>query len=136
LPDYGSVGASCHVELELTSGLLDDDLAGFHEKAQRAFIACRQVVNDELARQRAGQESPEPTRGSFPGANGTDTNGNSSQRTGSPAHRALGKQVGYIEQLAGEVRGPDARRLQALAQLIFKKPLADLSSLDASLAAG
>jgi hypothetical protein len=29
LPEYGSVGASCHIELELTGGLLDGDLTGF-----------------------------------------------------------------------------------------------------------
>lgn len=37
LPEYGSLGASCHVELELTNGLLDGDLAGFQDTPQRAF---------------------------------------------------------------------------------------------------
>ncbi len=29
LPDYGSVGASCHVELELEASLLQNDLETF-----------------------------------------------------------------------------------------------------------
>ena len=30
LPDYGSVGASCNLELELESGLIERDLDAFH----------------------------------------------------------------------------------------------------------
>src|SRR5687767_219737 len=30
LPDYGSLGASCHVEVELDGSLLQCDLDGFH----------------------------------------------------------------------------------------------------------
>lgn len=47
-PDYGSLGASCSVELELNSSLLQTDLDGFHERASRVFAACRQAVRRRL----------------------------------------------------------------------------------------
>jgi hypothetical protein len=43
LPDYGSLGATCHVEIELPAGLLDDGLDQFHERVRRAYSACRQT---------------------------------------------------------------------------------------------
>jgi len=52
LPAYSSIGASCHLEVELETGLLCD-LAGFHEQVRDAFIAAQQAVNDELARLQA-----------------------------------------------------------------------------------
>ena len=51
LPDYGSLGASCHVEVELDSTMLQNDLDGFHRHVKNAFVACSQAVSDELARQ-------------------------------------------------------------------------------------
>jgi len=48
LPDYSSIGASCHVEIELP----DSGPSGFQAEAERAFAACRQAVDDELARHR------------------------------------------------------------------------------------
>jgi hypothetical protein len=51
LPDYSSLGASCHVELELDQSLIYADLEGFHDRVRQAFVACSQAVRDELYRQ-------------------------------------------------------------------------------------
>lgn len=56
LPDFGSLGASCHVEFEIDGSLLHHDLDGFHEQVRSAFVACQQAVTDQLAR----QHPPEP----------------------------------------------------------------------------
>ncbi len=55
LPDYGSLGATCHLELELDQMLLHD-LDQFHQQVQDAYTACRQAVQDELSRER--RETP------------------------------------------------------------------------------
>ena len=52
LPDYGSAGASCNLEVELEAGLFHD-LDGLHKVIKRAYAACNQAVQDELARLRA-----------------------------------------------------------------------------------
>jgi hypothetical protein len=56
LPDYGSLGVSCNVQVELDSTLLHSDLDGFHDKVKRAYKACHEAVTNELARQQ--QETP------------------------------------------------------------------------------
>ena len=50
LPDYGSAGASCNLELELDSTLLERDLDAFHAQIRGAYVAAHQAVHDELAR--------------------------------------------------------------------------------------
>ena len=50
MPDYGSVGASCNLELEMDSGQLERDLDGFQARVRDAYVAAHQAVHDELAR--------------------------------------------------------------------------------------
>ena len=49
LPAYSSIGASCHLEVELENGILRDP-AGFRDQVQGAFAAAQRAVDDELAR--------------------------------------------------------------------------------------
>ena len=58
-PDFGSLGASCDIELELDGSLLFSDLDSLQKKIQTAYVACRQAVNDELAGQRRIVEPPD-----------------------------------------------------------------------------
>jgi hypothetical protein len=59
LPDYCSVGASCNLELELETALLEKDLEGFHARIRKAYAAAHQAVQDELARLQApGTQAP------------------------------------------------------------------------------
>jgi hypothetical protein len=50
LPDYGSVGASCNLEVELDAGLIDRDLDAFQARVRGVYVAAHQAVHDELAR--------------------------------------------------------------------------------------
>lgn len=126
-PDYGSLGASCHVEVELDHALLVNDLDGFQQRVRQAFAACRQAVNDELARHAGGQA------GDSADARGSSSNGHSRTGNGSESsHRASRKQLDYARQLAVQIEGLGVRRLSNLTERMFGKPIAELSSLDAS----
>lgn len=50
LPGYSSIGASCHVEFEVETSLMESNLEGFHQKVQRVYSACQQAINEQLAR--------------------------------------------------------------------------------------
>ena len=129
LPDYGSLGASCGVELELDPRLLDHDSATFHDRVRQAYVACAQAVNDELGRQQHGH-SHRPAGGDTRG-NGNTRNGRGDTYSGN-GHQATDKQLGYARQLAGQVEGLGLRRLDELCDRMFHKTLGDLNSMDAS----
>ena len=143
LPDYGSLGASCNVTVELDAALLRDDLDGFHAEVRNAYTTCRQAVHDELSRHQAGEPVQEPNQPPIAPAGRTarqngngNGNGNGNARTagtnGHGAHTASSKQLDYINQLARQIHGLGVRRVESLANKMFGKPLAALSSLDAS----
>jgi hypothetical protein len=125
LPEYGSLAASCHVEVE-TENLLQGDLAAFQDRAKQIFAACRQAVNDELARQQpanreTGPRSPSNGNGSN-GSRPAPANGRTSSRQSGNGHGATTKQLDYAEQLAKQIRGVGKRGLEQLAQKMFGKP--------------
>lgn len=126
LPDYGSLGASCHVEVKLDGALLQQDMDGFHRHVRNAYVACAQAVNEELARHR-----PE-TQATAQAATDNGTTRANGNGNGNGQHRASEKQIAYARQLAGQIRGLGIRRLESLADKMFHKPLADASSFEAS----
>src|ERR1700677_3845193 len=80
LPEYGSLGASCNVEIELEGSLLQNDVDKFHQHVRRAYQAFAQAVNEELTRSNGHHQAPAPSQpapAQYPApANGNGTNGN------------------------------------------------------------
>ena len=135
LPEFGSLGASCNVEFEADQQLLQKDLNGFYQRVAEAFDSCRQAVQNELNRHqqtaKAGNGSTKaqntPVAGAGNSANALPANGN-----GNNGRNASEKQMEYARQLARQISSLGVRRLEALAQKMFGKPLASLTSLDGS----
>lgn len=137
LPDYGSLGASCHVEVEL-----DNSLIGEHDKLQqhvrRAYVACAQAVNDELVRQRPptnGAAEPDKTaNGNFTAGNGKHGNGAPQARAGGAPRAATQSQLRALHAIAKdqglnlnqflrehfEVRKPEELSIKQASQAIDK----------------
>jgi hypothetical protein len=60
LPGYSSASASCTIEAELDSSLLNDT-EGFQIVVQRAYQSCEQAVQDQIARLTSdGPETSQP----------------------------------------------------------------------------
>ncbi|MEK6246893.1 MAG: hypothetical protein N2C12_01855 [Planctomycetales bacterium] len=119
--NYSSRGASVNLEMEVESGLVQEP-AKLQERIRYLFSLAKQSVEEEL---------------NGDGQHGVATSDNgdhpqSSSNNGSNGHQATEKQLGYARQLAGQIQGLGVRKLESLANKMFSKPVADLSTLDAS----
>jgi hypothetical protein len=120
LPNYSSLGASCHVEIELESQLLNRDPEGFQGEVRRAYAACASALQEELARQ-----TPARNRGADP---------ESSAAAG--ALPAVGSANGHSEGGAGAsgripfsrrpATGPQLRAIAAISQRLSLDLLQEL----------
>ena len=99
MPDYGRLGARVHVENEANSTLLHSDLDGFHRQVTNAFVACKQAVQDELARHQSNDQRG-PDR---PGQNGNGQHGGNGQRR-SNGRKATVSQVRAINSISGRLQ--------------------------------
>lgn len=58
-PDFGSLGASCDVQLELDGALLFANPDALQEKIRSAYAACERAITAELARQTHQEVAPD-----------------------------------------------------------------------------
>lgn len=135
LADFGSIGVTCTVTFEAAHDLLNRDLDGFQQHVKQVFDACRQAVDDELARHQqsnptvdAGNTAADQSATAPARANGSSSHGS---HNGNGYH-ASEKQLTYARQLARQIEGLGVRQLETLAKKMFGKPLAALSTMDAS----
>ena len=137
LPDYGSAGASCNLEMEVDAHLLETDLDGFHQQVRTVYVAAQQAVHDELARlQGQPATAPVETRNGTPdrpahrnghAATSTRPAGNRSR----PPRPATANQIRAIEAIARRL-GADLEGL--LREEFGVERAEDLSMSEASRA--
>lgn len=126
LPNYSSLGAECHVEVELESQLLTRDPDAFREEVRQAFEACATAVQEELARHappRSPVAGPVADQVADPAA-GSDSAPGTTQR---PSDQGVGK-GGRIPFARRPATGPQVRAITAISQRLSLDLLQELRS--------
>jgi hypothetical protein len=132
LPEYSSVGAICNVEFEVDQSLLQNDLEAFQETLRRAYVACSQAVDDELARQTNRPAAPSddrklapPPQRRLPADAATDGHRQEDRS-------ATEKQRSYIEALVERIESLGNGQLSTLTEAMFGKGIPEMNSREAS----
>ena len=133
LPNYGSEGAHCNLELEMDSGLLNNTEV-FQRRVQEVYAACRVAVETQLQCDVQTSRTPakqEPRQSREPASH--DPQSHSTRRNGATqTSTASSKQSKYAEQLAAQVKGFGIGRLDNLCVRMYQKSFASLSGIEAS----
>jgi hypothetical protein len=120
-PNYGSLGASCGVEVELDNSLLGGDPGAFRARVRDAFVACRRAVDDELERLQAAPDGTRTNGGAeHSGSNGTGREDSRARRPATP------RQLRTIVAIA--------RRQRANLESLLRTEYGEASLEDLSLA--
>ena len=127
LENYGSVGSSCNLEVELDSSALDHP-EEFHRRVQEAYTACRCAVEDELGNHR--NKANRDNRPTPPPA--TEYRNSPPPERNDNRFPVSDKQLKFISQLTKAVKGLTARKLDEYCQVTYGKTCNELSSKDAS----
>ena len=133
LPDYGSAGSHCNIEIEADNSILDN--AGqFLQRVQDAYEVARQSVEAELAHHRpsngASQSYKEPEKQRQEYRN--DNSG--SNNSGGNHYIASAKQQQFIASLVKGIKGLDWRTLDRYCGTKFGgKTCSQLSPKEASV---
>jgi hypothetical protein len=132
LPAYGSLGASCTMEIELEQGLLFHDEAGFRSRPAALYDVCRSAVEEQLHQPDRGQDSLAETSelGHYepPAANGP----RAAPPLSSRIPLATERQINFAQHLARQIRALGGQRLAELAQQSCGRSLDELTSPEAS----
>ena len=133
LPNYGSEGTHCNLEIEVDTSLLNNTEA-FQRRVQEVYAACRVAVEAQLQCDEQASRTPakqEPRQSHEPASR--DTQSHSTRRNGAAqTSTASPKQSKYAEQLAAQVKGFGVQRLDNLCVRMYQKSFTALSGIEAS----
>ena len=125
LPDYGSAGSHCDIELEMDFTVMQNP-EEFQKRIQNAYRLCRKSVESELVELRPNGAAKQDTRPTLPPkteyGNSAPPERNDNRFPVSP------KQLGYINQLSKSVKGLTVQKLDDYCQVTFGKTSTQLSS--------
>lgn len=138
-PNYGSLGASCNLGIELDQTLLATDVDYLQTRIRLAFAACRQAVQEELVRRPeqanlhrgAVLERAEQNDGCRPPEGAANSESLPLPQVDLP-QQASRKQLEYAAQLSRKIHGLGLRRLEVLSTQMFSKAVAELNHAEAS----
>ena len=130
LPDYGSAGGHCNIEIEADNSILDN-ADQFLQRVKDAYEVARQSVEEELSHHRlgnatnqsrsTGQSAPAPRQ-----EYRSNTNATGNSYTLSP------KQQQFIASLVKGVRGLNWQMLDKYCNTKWGKTCSQLTSKEAS----
>ena len=125
LPDYGSAGSHCAIEIEADNSVLAD-AEQFLQRVKDAYEVARQSVEEELAHHRPSNGTSQANTEPEPKQEYRNDNASDSRYTSSP------KQQQFIASLIKGIKGLDWRKLDKYCDTKFGKSCSQLSSKEAS----
>src|SRR5262245_39912231 len=133
LPSFGSVGATCAVEVELDVFAFQD-AESMQQRIEDAFDTCRVAVDNELIRYSTpGPPLPPalaPTGGCDVVAEPADNCSGTAEAPALPL--ATQRQVDFAYHLARQIRALGGQRLKVLVQQLYSRDVEELTALEAS----
>ena len=126
LPNYGSEGAHCDLEIEVDASVFGDPEA-FQNRLREVYATCRKAVQMELEHRKQ-----DAARSAERNTEHHESRVTHAETTGQTYRKPSPKQSKYAEQLAAQVKGLGVRKLDNLCVRMYQKPFAALSGLETS----
>ena len=136
LPDYGSAGSHCNIEIEMENSVLND-VEQFSQRVHDACELARMSVEQELAHHRPGANSSPPRqepaqRQEYRQQEYRNDHSRSDNNSGGNRYIASAKQQSFIASLLKGVKGLDWKTLDKYCNSKWGNNTSQLSPKQAS----
>jgi hypothetical protein len=129
LPDYGSVGSHCNIEIEADNSILDN-AEQFLRRVKDAYEVARQSVEEELLHHRTGDTTQSRADSTQQKEYRNDNSRSDNNSTGNRI--ASSKQQNFIASLVKAIKGLDWRMLDRYCNSKWGANTSQLSPKQAS----